>query len=567
MARLIVLMPQGQRLVYEIAQVTTIGRLGENAIGIPEPHISKTHCRITFQSGEFILEDLGSRNGTLIDGARIKGPVRLQNGTRFLLGVTPCIFLTEDRRTIQEPPPDYITTARSVSIPATHSPISPANPDSQHVMQAVFTPKQPGMVQGRIAVESNTFQPEKEIADVEFLRRDYEKLRIAHELMQAVGHEIDLDRILGRILMCVFDMLPANRGVVLLYEPNGRLVPRATHMRKERPDEEFMISTSMVKHIEEERIGILLLDAAGDPRFQNAQSVIAQGIRSAMAVPLHYKDTLLGIIIIDSQIATHAFSEKDLQILSTLANQAALLVANAGLARKNEEAAETRARLQRLFSPVIAEYVASGKLEVKQGGVPMRATMLFSDIRNFTSMSERMNAGEIVSLLNAYFERMVDVIFSFDGTLDKFVGDGMIALFGAPANRPDDAIRAVRTALRMQEALGRFNAERERAGKPGIIIGIGINTGDVVAGYIGSSKALQYTVIGAPVNLASRLCSLARDENRIIISESTWNEVRGVFETRELEPVPIKGISEPIKTFAVIGERSQATPTALPAAV
>ncbi|HNW37113.1 MAG TPA: adenylate/guanylate cyclase domain-containing protein, partial [Candidatus Ozemobacteraceae bacterium] len=327
-----------------------------------------------------------------------------------------------------------------------------------------------------------------------------------------------------------------------------------------------MISTSMVKRIEEERIGILLLDAASDPRFQVARSVIAQGIRSAMAVPLLYSDTLLGIIIIDSQIATHAFSEKDLQILTTLANQAALLVANAGLARKNEEAATTRARLQRLFSPVIAEYVASGKLEVKQGGVPMRATMLFSDIRNFTSMSETMDAGEIVSLLNAYFERMVDVVFSFDGTLDKFVGDGMIALFGAPANRPDDALRAVRTALRMQKALAEFNIERERTGKLPIKTGIGINTGEVVAGYIGSSKALQYTVIGAPVNLASRLCSLARDANTIIISESTWNEVHTAFETRELEPVPIKGISHPLKTFSVLGETPAPPPPVQPSA-
>lgn len=565
MARLIVLMPLGQRLVYDIMQETTIGRIADNTVSIPEPHISKTHCRITLQGGGYVLEDLGSRNGTLINGTRIAAPTPLQNGTRFSLGGTECIFLIEDRRAALEPPPAHPEPTRSVSIPGTPMAFSVVKPDSQHAMQAVFTPKHPGMVQGRIAVESKTFQPEKEITDVEFLRRDYEKLRIAHELMQAVGHEIDLDRILDSILECVFAMLPANRGVVLLYEPNGRLVPRATHMRKARPDEEFMISTSMVKRIEEERIGILLLDAAGDERFQNAQSVIAQGIRSAMAVPLLYTDTLLGIIIIDSLIATHAFSEKDLQILTTLANQAALLVANAGLARKNEEAAETRARLQRLFSPAIAEYVANGKLEVKQGGVPMRATMLFSDIRNFTSMSEKMDAGEIVSLLNSYFERMVDVVFSFDGTLDKFVGDGMIALFGAPANRPDDAIRAVRTALRMQEALSRFNAERERAGKPQIIIGIGINTGEVVAGYIGSSKALQYTVIGAPVNLASRLCSLARDENRIVISESTWNEVRGVFDTRELEPVPIKGISEPIKTFAVIGEKSQDTPASLPA--
>ncbi|HOY65897.1 MAG TPA: adenylate/guanylate cyclase domain-containing protein [Candidatus Ozemobacteraceae bacterium] len=553
MARLIVLMPRGKRLVYEIEREATIGRNADNTISIPELHISKSHCRITAVPDGYQIEDLGSTNGTHVDGVRISTPNPLQNGARISLGGTSCVFLIEDRRVLPAEEAECPPMPFQPAVPPPAAGLQ--KPDSLHVMQAVFTPKQPGMVQGRIAFESGTFQPEKAIRDVEFLRRDYEKLRIAHELMQAVGHEIDLDRVLGRILECVFAMLPANRGVVLLYEPGGSLVPRATRMRKERPDEEFMISTSMVKRIEEEHIGILLLDAAGDPRFQFARSVIAQGIRSAMAVPLLYADTLLGIVIIDSQIATHAFSEKDLQLLTTLASQAALLVANAGLARKNEEAAESRARLQRLFSPSIAEYVASGKLEVKQGGVPMRATMLFSDIRNFTSMSEAMNAEEIVQMLNAYFELMVDVVFSFDGTLDKFVGDGMIALFGAPAKRPDDAIRAVRTALRMQEALNGFNASREAAGKLPIKTGIGINTGDVVAGYIGSSKALQYTVIGAPVNLASRLCSLARDAHRIIISESTWSEVRDRFDTQELDPVPIKGISVPVKTFAVLGER------------
>ncbi|HNW34540.1 MAG TPA: FHA domain-containing protein, partial [Candidatus Ozemobacteraceae bacterium] len=242
MARLIVLLPHGQRLVYDVEQSTTIGRHADNTISIPEPHISKAHCRITAHEKGFLLEDLGSTNGTNLDGIRITAPVSLNNGARISLGGTECIFLLEDRRAAPVSPDAASPRAsddhhESLQLPtAPPLPAAAQKPDSQHVMQAVFTPKQPGMVQGRIAVESKTFQPEKEITIVEDLRRDYEKLRIANELMQTVGHEIDLDRILDRILECIFTMLPANRGVVLLYEASGRPLPRATRMRKERPD-------------------------------------------------------------------------------------------------------------------------------------------------------------------------------------------------------------------------------------------------------------------------------------------------------------------------------------------
>jgi len=270
-----------------------------------------------------------------------------------------------------------------------------------------------------------------------------------------------------------------------------------------------------------------------------------------MAVPLLYKEELLGIILLDSLVAANAFSEKDLQILSSIAGEAALLVANASLARLHEEEAVARARLQRLFSPAVAELVANGRLEVKQGGEPRRATVLFADIRGFTSMSEIMSAGEIVDLLNGYFERMVDVVFRFDGTVDKFVGDEIMALFGAPASRSDDAIRAVKAALAMLDELERFTREREAKKQPVFQIGIGVNTGDVVAGYIGSSKALQYTVIGAPVNLANRLCARARDGHFIVVSETTWKEVQEWFQTEELEPMVLKGISQPVRAFVV----------------
>jgi adenylate cyclase len=292
-----------------------------------------------------------------------------------------------------------------------------------------------------------------------------------------------------------------------------------------------------------------------DPRFSQAHSIIMQGIRSSMAVPLLFKGELQGVMVVDSQISTNAFGDKDLQLVTNIANQAALAIANATLARQIQRDAIARERFQRLLSPQVAQLVLDGKVEVKQGGVSTEATMLFSDIRGFTSMSEGMSAEDIVAMLNDYFERMVEVIFKYEGTLDKFVGDEIMALFGAPVSHPDDPIRCVRTALVMLEELRKFNAERVAAGKHGFEIGIGINTGKVVAGYLGSSKAMQYTVIGAPVNLAARLCSQAKGM-QIVISEATWLRVRDYFEVRELEPVKPKGIAQPVRIFEVLREKA-----------
>ncbi|MFZ2959710.1 MAG: adenylate/guanylate cyclase domain-containing protein [Candidatus Ozemobacteraceae bacterium] len=555
MAKLTFFLSDGSRTEHVLEEgVTTIGRHTENTVRIPENPVSKKHCAVTKNGSDVTIEDLGSTNGTFIAGRRISGPEVLQEGDEISLGGVRGL-LQGDKclpgNGSSKFSPTMISVASSGADLASEQ-LNEARLQTPRRLTPVFSSHVSSEIQGRITVERAFFRPENEIPDADALRRDYEKLRIAYEIMQMVGQEIDLDRVLEKILGFCFDMLPADRGVVLLYDDSGIPVPRAVHSRNVEQNEELIISSSMVRKMETDKVGILCYDALRDPRFNSAQSVISQGIRSSMTVPLLHKDELLGIILLDSLVAANAFSEKDLQILSSIAGQAALLVANASLARLHEEEAVARARLQRLFSPAVAELVASGRLEVKQGGEPRRTTVLFADIRGFTAMSETMSAGEIVDLLNQYFECMVDVVFQFEGTVDKFVGDELMALFGAPASLPDDAVRAVKAALTMLDELEKFNIEREANKQPVFQIGIGINTGDVVAGYIGSSKALQYTVIGAPVNLASRLCSRARDGHCIVISEMTWKDVQGYFQVEEMEPMLLKGISQPVRAFSVI---------------
>jgi adenylate cyclase len=281
-----------------------------------------------------------------------------------------------------------------------------------------------------------------------------------------------------------------------------------------------------------------------------------QGIRSTMTVPLLHHDALLGIMHLDSMIATNAFVEKDLQIFGGIASQAAVAIHNSELAREIEHEAKTRAQFQRLLSPNLVEQVVQGKLQLEKGGALSEVTLLFSDIRGFTSMSESRAPQEIVRMLNEYFELMVDVIFKYQGTLDKFVGDEIIALFGAPVAVPQAELKAVQCALDMMKVLSEFNRTRASEGLSEIKIGIGINTGTVVTGAIGSSRALQYTAIGDAVNTTSRLCSVAQP-GQIILSDATFRKVQTEIAAIPLPPVRVKGKTDELKVYNAVGMRTR----------
>jgi len=289
-----------------------------------------------------------------------------------------------------------------------------------------------------------------------------------------------------------------------------------------------------------------------DSRFSGAHSIIMQGIRSTMCVPLLHGDELLGIMHMDSQIATNAFTEKDLQLFTGIAAQAAVAIQNARLAKKIETETKTRAQFQRLLSPNLVEQLVAGKLHLEKGGELREVTILISDIRGFTSMSEKKEPAEIVQMLNEYFELMVDILFRAQGTLDKYVGDEIMALFGAPVDMPDAPLNAVRCAVDMQKALREFNRTRIAEGQEPIKIGIGINTGRVITGAIGSSRTLQYTAIGDAVNTASRLCSIAKP-GEIILSESAMRRVAEHVDAVTMAPVRLKGKENEQQVYNVVG--------------
>ena len=523
MAKIIVTGTDQQRREFELGAVNTIGRHPDNTLQILDRIVSKEHAQVVRQpDGHYLFRDLGSLNGSFLGGERVSERI-LQENDEIMLGST---CLTFQEKSAQASVLEKVTIAPSPT---------------------------EALIRQKIQAHSRDFLPEKEIVDVEVLRRDYEKLRLANELGRSIGLEVNLELLLEQIIMKAFELLPADRGVILLME-DGVPSPKIAKTRDGK-NEQIVLSKSILNEVVTNKASVLSSDATMDSRFSAAHSVIMQGIRSTMTVPLVHHDELLGIMHLDSMIATNAFTEKDLQIFGGIGGQAAVAIHNSQLARKIEHEAKTRAQFQRLLSPNLVDQVVKGKLQLEKGGALSEVTMLFSDIRGFTSMSESRAPQEIVRLLNEYFELMVDVLFKYEGTLDKFVGDEIVALFGAPVPMPKAELKAVECALDMMKALKEFNRMRVDEGQPEIHVGIGINTGQVVTGAIGSSRALQYTAIGDAVNTASRLCSVAK-AGEVILSEATYLKLKHEVAAVPLPPVRLKGKSEELRIYNAVALRN-----------
>lgn len=529
MAKLIVISGE-ERQEFELAAFNTIGRHPDNTIQILDRIISKEHAQIQRAAdGRYLLRDLRSLNGTFMRGERVADHY-LSDNDEFTMGSTRIVFVDK--------------------------------PKADDVLQRVTIA--PGLteshIRGRIQANTGDFMPERQIADDKNLRRDYERLRIGHELARAVGSELDLDKLLPKILDKAFELVGADRGVILLRnDASQELEPRFVKTRSGKSDPNIVLSKTVMAEVVNNKAAVLSSDATMDARFSGAHSIIMQGIRSTMTLPLLHANELLGIMHLDSLFTSNAFTEKDLQICTGMAAQAAISIQNARLASRIEKEAQTRAQISRLIPPSVVEQVLKGELVIEKGGRVTEVTMLFSDIRGFTTMSDGRPPQEIVNTLNEYFEVMVDILFKYSGTLDKFVGDEIIGLFGAPIAIDDAPFKAVACGIAMFQALEEFNRTRASENQPPLRIGIGINTGNVITGSIGSTRALQYTAIGDAMNVASRLVNVA-SSGEIIISEDTFKHVAGRVEATQLPPVKVKGKADELKVYRVTGLRNVQTP-------
>jgi adenylate cyclase len=328
------------------------------------------------------------------------------------------------------------------------------------------------------------------------------------------------------------------------------------HRKPER--DQITISKTIAHKVFKEKVSILTTDAMMDPRFSSGDSIRFHGIRSAMCVPLWVEGEVVGILFVDSPIASVKFGEDDLNLLSSLGNYAAVAIQRARLTEKIKEEADARAKLERYHSPAVINRLLQTKgsaaglnIEAQE----LECSILFADIVSFTTYTEKMEPKKVGLFLNEFFSQMTDIIFEYEGTLDKFLGDGLMAVFGAPFPYKDNdhALRSVSAAIDMMKAVEKFNEDASLGFN--INIRIGINSGRVVAGDIGSPKRIEYTVLGDTVNVASRLEKYIAKPNEIVIGEATYKAVQGKFKTKLIGEIDLKGRASKMKTYHVHGKK------------
>ncbi len=388
------------------------------------------------------------------------------------------------------------------------------------------------------STEGKTVMVNLEALTIATLRRENARYRIAQEFHRRVSLERSVEAMVDRILSVVFELLNADGAAVWLTSGRYASKSRAGDHVVEVPRtiiDQALVSSS----------GLLTNNALLDERFDRSQSVMIRGIKSVMAVPLRTRNGTIGILYVESVSMSAAFTDEDLPLLDAIAAQASILLDNAALVAQVQREVETRASLSRFLSQAAVEEVLSGRMKVNMAGQNAEVSVLFADIRGFTTMSGHMPPEEVVRFLNAFFGEAVDAVESNGGVVDKFIGDCVMALWGAVDQREDGARKCVAAALAMVERAKKITVN----GQP-LEVGVGINTGPAVVGAIGAARRLDYTAIGATVNLAARLCGIAQTGQVLVTSDTLMRAGPGVIHEAS-EAVILKGIDVPIVPYAV----------------
>ncbi|HEX9860627.1 MAG TPA: adenylate/guanylate cyclase domain-containing protein [Nitrospirota bacterium] len=502
-----VIMPEGM----------SIGRLPTSGLCLVDERVSRQHARIERREDGWHVIDLGSMNGTKVNGVAVADHL-LVSGDRLSIGTHSLLF--EDEATAQV-------------VVAEGRPLVPGDGTVVKSLAQISALMKPGVVSGPAALEKSN-----------------NTLRTLYEVGKALLSTSGLSGLLNLIMDQVFKALPAQRGFLLLIDPRtGELMPSVVRTNEPGYEGGVTISRTITDAVIKDRVSVLTGDAATDPRFQSGESVIMFGIRSALCAPLWSDEDIIGVIYIDTRNDAYSFTEDDLDLLTAMANQAAIGILNARLAEKARREAEQRNRLARYHSPAVVEHIlreCEDEAELLAAS-EKEVTVLFSDIKGFTSISEKLTPTEVSELLNEYFTKMTDIVFEFGGSLDKYIGDAVMALFGAPFAGEEDAVNAVRAAVKMQAVLN-----KKPAGLEGLSVRIGINTGVVVAGNIGSPRRMDYTVIGDAVNVAQRLESIAKP-GQVLIGGSTYERVKDRFLLNEIGRQHVKGKDEEVVIYEVLG--------------
>ena len=546
-----------------VGEAVRIGRGPDNDIRLSDPSVSRHHAVIELDPQGWAIRDLGSTNGTRHNGKRVHR-VALSAGDHLKIGSFELYAeeVTEGgTRQVPLDRPLSVTDALPPTRPAGAD--HPTPPSSRVPNASIVRPLREFSavygLQGEPPGPPGTAAEESEGA---YGNRVFGHLtRLARLLI--TGENVP--QVLRRVLDVVFEALPVERGFILLQDRDGEIVcelARTGSEIQERPEEGVPVSRTILDVVMEDRVALLTYDALSDGRLAAGESIRLHGIRAAMSAPLWSGERIIGVMQVDSSVQVGAFGERDLDFLTAIANYAAVAVERLRYERRVEQEQRLRSRFERYHSPSVIEEmmreteVAGDEAAEVAGLRKLRVTeasVLFADLVGFTAFAERAGPEEVAELLADYFNQAVEAVFKAGGTLDKFIGDAVMAFFGAPLEQADHAQRAVEAALRLRRDLAAWNEERGRRGLPQVEARIAINSGPVVVGDVGSARRVDYTVLGNTVNVAARLEQFVARPGDVVIGEETHRLLDGAFEAEPLGEFQLKGLQRKVQAFRVSG--------------
>src|SRR5437016_73361 len=522
-----------QSIDLQPGRTIVVGRAVTSDVPIYDPTISRRHAEVALTDGGVKVKDVGSSNGTFLNGARITEAIAAEND---VITFGKVAFRVKE---VSAP------VVRPQIVPSVSAEFTGAKPAGGTIVRQLPVSVSGGVPAIVTAAPSGASHLKVTAKSLEELRE--KKLELLLEISKDLSTQQELDRLLDKIEKLTRDVMNVDRVSILLLEKGtGELVPRIS----KGGSASTRVPSSIARKVVEDRVAILSDNTAADERFKG-KSILIQNVRSAMCTPLIGTDQkVLGILYVDNLTATHSFSDDDLKFLIAFGSLAAVAIENSQRSEQMRREALVLSNFQRYFSPNIAQVIAQQQDAGRLPSEKRPVVLFFSDIRGFTPMSETMSPDAIATLLTEYFTEMVEVVFEHGGTLDKFIGDAIMALWGAPMAHEDDADRAMRCALDQLAALEKLNAKWKEEGRPELGIGIGINFGEVFAGNVGSDRRLEYTVIGDAVNTAKRVCDTA-GTNEILISEPFYQQLKQPPNVDPLEPIQVKGKSKKIPVYRV----------------
>jgi adenylate cyclase len=509
-------------LVFEDGGVThripvqgslTLGRSSDNDVVLRDFSVSRHHARIDGADGSLRIVDLESTNGIRINENFVTEGAFTVGDT---LGIGNFDLQVEDAES---------TDGSGLASATYMRPLSEFNQD--------------------YGLEG---QPQEISKEVGARERVFEILaQVAKVLIQVE----ELEPVLEKVMDLVFDHLMVDRGFIVLFDESGEPKLELNRARESQTDgeDQVPISRTILDMVSQQQVAILTHDAQADQRFEAGRSVRIHQIRSAMCAPLWHRERVIGVIYVDSPMHVGSFSATDLDLLTALANYAAVAIERARLNDRIRRERQARDRLERYHSPAVIEAVLSDSGADRESVTLAETTILFADIVGFTARCESLPPEDVAGFLNQFFSIAADVIFKHGGTLDKFIGDAVMAFFGAPLPQEDHAERAVRSAVELLSALNIWNGEREAEGLDRIEVRVAVNSGPVVVGDIGSATRVDYTVLGNTVNVTARLEEHVAKPGTIVLGETTQAAIADLFPTESLGSVQLKGLSRKIEIY------------------